>query len=206
MLIFSYIIFVCAIVFGAIFLFSAPMRAWLNENSNAITVVFAIIAGTYVLIEYQHNQKEQRLDRTRSYIERIESGTVHESRQWFDLHWILNRKLIKDIDDANFGENADRDTAKRLMAEYMADFDELNENLDELNIQHLMRLFYFYSDLAKCVELGLCDQETACHVFAEDIGAFYVLHSDFIVKWREVSFEKNFETIKDFLNDRCSVG
>lgn len=201
-----YIIFSAAFIIGCIMLFSPSYREWLNDNSKAITVVFACIAGAYVLIEYQTQQKEQRLDRTRSYIERIESGTVHESRQWFDLHWIVNRDLLNAINEANYGENANEDDAMELIGEYMADFDELNIDRNEQKIQHVMRLFYFYSDLAKCVELGLCDAGTACNVFARDIGTFYVLHADFIKKWREVSFERNFDTILDFLHLECEEG
>ena len=132
----------------------------------------------------------------------LETGAVHQSRQWMDLHWIRQRDLIARIDAANYGPTADRDTALRLLAEYEQDFDETIDGNDE-NIAHIMRLFYFYSDLAKCVELGLCDAKTACTIFAGDIGKFYVLHAEFIKRWRAVSFERNFESVKAFGNKSC---
>ena len=190
-------------IFGGLLLLSrAKPRKFLEGNSGAIGVVFALIAGVYVLKEHEISEKNDRLDRTRSYIERIESGSVHESRQWLDLHWIRNRDLIAEIDEANFGESANRDTAKRLLGEYAKDFDESDEE-DVENIRHVMRLLYFYADLAKCVEFGLCEKETACNLFAADIAKFYVLHAGFIKNWREVSFEQNFDVIKEFVNNSC---
>lgn len=184
-----------SIIVGIILIRTPRSRLFLQENSGAIGVVFALTAGMYVLKEHELSQHNDRLDRTRAYIERIETGTVHASRQWMDLHWIKNRGLINKIDEASNGAAVDRDTAKNLLANYLKDFEETDiEDLE--NIEHLMRLFYFYADLAKCVELGLCDGETACDIFSKDIGQFYVLHYKFIHKWRQVSFERNFRVIK----------
>ena len=194
------------VVIGAVICLSIPSwRTFLENHSGAAGVLLAIFAGFYVLKEYEISEQDDRLDRTRAYIERIESGAVHESRQWLDLHWIKNRGLISDLNSANYGETADRDAAKTLLEEYGRNFDETEDGNAE-NIQHVMRLFYFYSDLAKCVELGLCDADTACSIFAEDIGRFYVLHAAFIAKWRQVSSERNFDVIKSFLNQTCNVG
>lgn len=187
---------------GLIILWCAKPRKFLESNSGAIAVIFALITGVYVLKEHEISEQNSRLDRTRSYIERIESGAVHESRQWLDLHWIRNRDLITQIDEANFGKNADRETAKKLLDKYSRNFNEKDDSNIE-NIRHVMRLFYFYADLAKCVDLGLCDTKTACNLFASDIGKFYILHAGFISDWREVSFEQNFDVIKEFVNESC---
>lgn len=197
------LLIICSVV-GLICLAIPKTRSFLENNSGGIGVVFAVVAGAYVLYEYQIAEKNKRLDRTRSYIERVESGAVHASRQWLDLHWIKNRKLIDQINKANFGESADRNTSKKLTNQYENDFDETEPN-NSSNIKHVMKLFYFYSDLARCVELGLCDSKTACNIFAEDIGKFYVLHASFITKWRQVSFEQNFVVIKGFMNKTCKV-
>lgn len=190
-------------VFFALVLLSLKCtRTFLENHSGALGIILALIAGSYVFREYQISEYDERLNRTRSYIERIESGAVHEARQWLDLHWIKNRELILEIDEANYGENASRDTAKALMSDYERSFDEQDEE-NMQNIMHVMRLFYFYSDLAKCVELELCEARTACEVFADDIGKFYVLHSAFISRWRQVSFEQSFNSIKQFMNTTC---
>lgn len=196
---------VLAVVVGLFVLWHPLSRRIVGKHSSAIGIVFGLIAGAYVLVEHQIAEKNSRLDRTRGYIERIESGSVHESRQWFDLHWIKNRQQIEQISEALYGKAADLEAAEQLKEVYMRDFEETDE-ADAIHVRHLVRLMYFYADLAKCVELGLCDAKTACEIFANDIGTFYVLHSEFIEKWRQVSFEQNFRVIKAFLNKTCGVG
>jgi ribosomal protein L21E len=198
------LIFVVTTVVGLGVLISRKGRAFLEAYSGAVGVVFGLIAGAFVLVEYDDGQQDKRLARTLAYIERIESGPTHESRQWLDLHWLQNRALIADIKEANLREDG-RDDALRLLATYRQSFDEMDDE-SRSNISHVMRLSYFYSDLAQCVELDLCDAPTACNIFADDIGEFYVLHADFIQRWGEVSFDRNFQTIKSFLNDTCGNG
>ncbi|MDW3117820.1 MAG: hypothetical protein R8G60_08535 [Roseovarius pacificus] len=198
------ILLFATVVIGLILLAVPASRNFLESKSGAVGVILALIAGAFVLKEHELLQQDARLDRTRSYIERIESGATHLSRQWLDLHWIRNRELITAIDEANAREDG-REESLKLLAEYRKSFDETDMQFQS-NIQHVMRLFYFYSDLAKCVELGLCDAPTACNIFADDIGRFYVLHASFIKKWRRVSFEKNFDTIKVFMNVTCKAG
>lgn len=198
------LIFLVTVFLGVGLLFWLKGRTFLEEYSGAVGVVLAVIAGAFVLVEYDNGQQDKRLARTLAYIERIESGSAHESRQWLDLHWVRNRELIADIKEANAREDG-RDEALLLLATYRQSFDESDDKM-QTNINHVMRLSYFYSDLAQCVELGLCDAPTACNIFADDIGEFYVLHADFIQRWGEVSFDRNFQTIKKFLNDTCGVG
>lgn len=201
----SYAILIPAVAAGFVVLLRPQWRRFVGKHSGAFGIVFGVIAGAYVLVEHQIAEHNSRLDRTRAYIERIESGSVHESRQWFDLHWIKNRELIDQITDALYGESANLQAGERLKEVYMQDFDE-SDDADAKNVGHLVRLMYFYADLAKCVELGLCHAKTACEIFADDIGTFYVLHSEFILRWRQVSFEQNFRAIKTFLNKTCDVG
>lgn len=198
------LIFVVTAIAGVGVLFSLKGREFLEAHSGAVGVVFAVIAGAFVLVEYDNGQQDKRLARTLAYIERIESGSTHESRQWLDLHWVQNRALIADIKKANTRKDG-RDDALQLLATYRQSFDEMDDE-SRTNINHVMRLSYFYSDLAQCVELELCDAPTACNIFADDIGEFYILHADFIQRWGEVSFDRNFQTIKSFLNDTCGNG
>lgn len=198
------LIFVVSAILGVCVLLSPKGRGFLEAYSGAVGVVFAVIAGAFVLVEYDGGQQNKRLERTLAYIGRIESGSAHESRQWLDLHWIQNRELIADIKDANARKDG-RDDALRLLSTYRQSFDEM-DGASRSNINHIMGLSYFYSDLAQCVELELCDALTACDIFADDIGEFYVLHADFIQRWGEVSFDRNFQTIKSFLNNTCGNG
>lgn len=198
------IVFVLTVIAGVFILTRLKARDFLEKYSGAVGVVLAVIGGAFVLVEYDNGQQDKRLARTLTYIERIESGPTHTSRQWLDLHWVQNRKLIANIRAANARKDG-RDDALRLLEKYRQSFDETDDELQS-NIKNIMRLSYFYSDLAKCVELNLCDAPTACNIFADDIGEFYVLHADFIQRWGEVSFDRNFRTIKRFLNDTCNVG
>lgn len=197
-------IFVFAIIIGLCLLLWKKSRNFLEEYSGSVGVILAVIAASFVLIEYEYGQQDKRLARTLAYIERIESGPTHDSRQWLDLHWVQNRELIASIREANTRKDG-RDDALRFLGTYRQSFDEADDGLQS-NIKHVMRLSYFYSDLSKCVELELCDASTACNMFADDIGEFYVLHADFIQRWGEVSFDRNFQTIKRFLNNTCNVG
>ena len=197
-------LFIFVTVVGGYLLYWKKSRVFIEEYSGSVGVILAVIAGSFVLIEYEYGQQDKRLARTLAYIERIESGPTHDSRQWLDLHWVRNRELIANIREANARSNG-REDALHLLAAYRQSFDEADEELQS-NIKHVMRLSYFYSDLSKCVELELCDASTACNMFADDVGEFYVLHADFIQRWGEVSFDRNFRTIKRFLNNTCNVG
>lgn len=204
-LIMSNILFIIIALVAGVSVLTWPwMREFLGIHRGAVSVVLAVIAGAFVFVEYEHGQQDKRLARTLAYIERIESGPTHESRQWLDLHWVRQRELIASIREANARQDG-RDDALRLLADYRLSFDETDDTLQR-NIQHIMQLSYFYSDLSKCVELKLCETPTSCSIFADDIGEFYVLHADFIQRWSEVSFDRNFQTIKRFLNDACDGG
>lgn len=200
---YTLVFFFTAIV-GVGVLIRLRARDFLEKYSGAVGVVLAVIAGAYVLVKYDNSQQDKRMARTLAYIDRIESGSIHESRQWLDLHWVRNRELIANIREANNRKDG-RDEALQLLEIYRRSFDETDEELQS-NINHIMRLAYFYSGLSKCVELDLCDASTACNIFANEIGEFYVFHSDFIQRWSSVSFEQDFQTIKLFLNKTCDVG
>lgn len=197
-------IFVVAVVAGVAVLIRSDARDFLENYSGAVGVVFAVIAGAFVLVEYNNGQRDKLLAQTLAYIERIESGSAHESRQWLDLHWMLNRELLAEIRSVNKRTDGEED-AKKLLESYSDSFNEEDPGL-QTNIIHIMRLTHFYSDLSQCVELVFCDASTTCNIFADDISEFYVLHADFIQRWDEASFGRNFNTIKMFLNDTCGVG
>lgn len=192
----AWVILVCCSIFVCFIIVNQNVRTFVKENHEVITITLAIVAGSYVLVEYLGKQYEQRVEKTQSYVKEMDSGETRNARQWLDLHWTKKKNLLAAIDKAANDPNGESEFDKNI-AEYMKDFN-LDDTANEENVKYILQLLYFYTGLAKCVSDGLCDLKSACDLFGDDMGRFYVLHSSLIKIWRELEIKKvSFEAMRN---------
>lgn len=172
----------------------SELRDYVKDHHEGITIILALLAGIYVVREYLEDLKNQRVANSLEYIQRIQSGDVAEARRSFDLFWIDNVEIVE----------ATRSNDKAISA---AAISELQKKVEDPGVnpggrENIIRMFYFYSDIAACSNLGLCDTDTLCAYFGGDIRNFHVLTGGFMEVWERVSFEEPIQEIILFV-DRC---
>ena len=170
-----------------------PLRVYVQRYHAVLTILFALVGGFYVLLEYWDAQEEGRLKQTLSYVQRVQSGDVADARRWFDEFWLRNVKLVSDFRAADSAQNPQEvEAILRKLVETAQD--------DEDGTSNIMRMFYFYADLASCTNLGICDKDTACSMFEDDIANHYFFFSDFLDEWIKISFGGKMSEIEKFIS------
>lgn len=180
-----------AVVLGLLLLYR-PIRVLAQRYDRVATLFFAVVAGLYVLVEYRDTQQEGRLKQTLSYIQRVQSGDVADARRWFDVFWLKHSTLRDEFNAADAaGDNTQAKAALNKL--------EKAASADPQGAENIMRMFYFYSDLSACSNLGICDRETACAMFLDDIGNHHFFFADFVNKWTKVSFSGKMDEVMKFV-------
>ena len=143
-------------------------KIWTRVGTDAeqIKIVFAIIAAGYILFEYQSSLTDAAIKQTMSFQARYSEGDLLKAH--LDLDSMLlnpdNQKILnaaakpsEEITRLVISNKYDRDVA------VLADF---------------------FSQLATCVQSGVCQLETACAVFKSRIVALWNNYSDlFVQRW-----------------------
>jgi|GEM_PF-4771573 len=186
------LVVIAALLIGLL-VFCRPVRVYVQRYHAVFTILFALIGGLYVLLEYWDAQEEGRLKQTLSYIQRVQSGDVADARRWFDRFWLNNATLVDEFRKADSaGDTNGVETALRNLEEAA--------RKDASGTDNIMRMFYFYTDLASCTNLGICDKPTACSMFQDDIGNHYFFFSGFLEEWTKISFAGKMAEIEEFVS------
>src|SRR5215471_1065714 len=78
------------IVVGCWWLGNGIARAWewAGANKEQVTLLFAIIAGIYVLIEYRRNENDASIKRTMEFQARYTQSEILAARLKLDTFWL----------------------------------------------------------------------------------------------------------------------
>jgi len=160
---------------------------WLGRNHVQIKLIFTVIVGFWVVLEYYSNLKQTKIEHSLMYIKRYQEKKVLNARTALDVPWIQQEKLesIKKSSKAEWSKKA-TDIAKN------------NKFID------VYILISFYQEMSVCAENDVCDSKTLCSFFYEDVDAFISLYKNFIDMWEESWDENITAEIDTFLNSSCT--
>lgn len=141
----------------------------LGRNKDQITIVFAVLAAGWGLLEYRDRLLAGQRAETLRFVERYHGDHYLQARQ--ALHRVaFDRALQKEY------------LAVRL------DPQKLEVFVTEQGLTpHLLILAEVYDSLARCVDAGICSQDAACAQFSGDIeGLRNAYRALFTATWKEM--------------------
>jgi effector-binding domain-containing protein len=151
----------------------AHLWKWLGENHEQVTIFFALVAGAYVLIEYQSKEHEETVKRSLEFQARYGQKEILAARIKLD-GYLLSEQYKQDIAAA-----AAKD-ANGKMTEVIR-----KRGLDS----NVYILADFFDQVTTCVEKDLCDKKTACAIFKGPIvglrNNYHGLFEDWKKTWGE---------------------
>lgn len=139
------------------------MWSVIKEYAEVIKIGFSLIAGAYVFYEYNSKQHDERIKRALDFQARWADGDVQTSRTKLDL--------------AMFAQGKDATSSYDKIAVIVKD--------NKLQEQVLVVADYF-GQLTTCLEKGLCDQETTCALFSNEVRGFSSTYRRIFKDWEEV--------------------
>ena len=164
-----------------------------------IGLAVVLIGGGAGIVEYQSNQKENRVSNTLTVLERSYKPPVLKARQAVDIAWWNEGENIKAI---LLASGTEQEVSKRL--------DNAVMNLiGKYKIRkHIFTLIEFYEEISICINENICDKQVAFELFGEGATTFYNQNYLFIKRLRKKSnnndiagrlqsFRKEFRTWKN---------
>jgi len=139
---------------------------WLGTDHDQVKILFAVIAALYILWEYHDKQVEYRVSKTYDFQVRLASNELQKARLDLNLLLISNKPAI----DAAGSGGSD------LIASLV------HSNQMERNV---LLLADFYSQVADCSKLNLCELDVACQAFREPVIAFRNNFYPLFDKWKK---------------------
>jgi hypothetical protein len=160
---------------------------WLGANNDQVTIVFALIAGLYVLFEYQANEADTRVNRSLELQARYSQSELLAARQQLEAFW-LSEESKQALDQAP-GDAAEKIT-----------FVVRARKLDP----HVFLLADFLGQVALCVKSDLCDAKTACDAFRGPVVALHNTYFDLFKRWQERWGENLIAETYQLFNATCA--
>jgi hypothetical protein len=158
----------------------------LGANKEQLTLVFAVIAGGYVLIEYLRNETDANVKRTMEFQARYAQKEILAARLNLESFW-LNPESQKQVDAAP-GTPAEKITHVVL-----------SNKLDG----HVFLLADFMGQVATCMEKELCDMPTSCAVFRNQVVAIRNTYFDLFKMWEKRWGENLIEAPHRLFTEKC---
>ena len=146
---------------------------WLGENHEQVTMLFALIAGAYVLVEYQLKEHEETVKRSLEFQARYGQKEILTARIKLD-GYLLSEQYKQDIAAA---------TTKDANG-------KITEVIRKRGLEsNVFILADFFDQVTTCVEKDLCDKKTACAIFKGPVlglrNNYYGLFEDWKKTWGE---------------------
>jgi hypothetical protein len=163
---------------------------WIGADNEQIKIIFALVAATWIIVEYRIKQHELRVERTVSYVKKAtEDKFIEDSIK-------LTRGLL-DPDMMTRLESVEGD--KEKYAKIMKEF-------AEKNFSETWRIYNFYNDLATCVNENLCDSATACRRFHREISVFVSNTAPYFDDYHKKYHDDAFKAIRKMQSDASCIG
>lgn len=160
---------------------------WIGKNEKQLTILFAMIAGLYVLYEYRLSVHASKVERAMAYVERGRSGEVQT-----DLH-DLREFSWKLADSGDLKGVAPKDYsaefARRLAGAGM--------------VGRVDRVMEHYQDIATCVDAELCDAAVSCQLLFGEMQDFQENYRALLDAWRDRGGDTGPVQIAAFLKNQC---
>lgn len=162
---------------------------WLGSNHEPVKIAFAVVAGLYVLVQYQLAQTDATIARTMELQARYGQGDILAARVKLESYW-LNPESEADL-AKTIGTKNEKITTVIL-----------GRKLDG----SVFVLVDFFSQVVTCLQSGLCHTRTACTVFKRDVDGLRNTYFDLFQRWEKRWGENLAETAFQYFGKACASG
>lgn len=155
---------------------------WTKANSEAIKIVFTLIAAAFVVWQYFETKNQERIKQTMTFQERFGTGTIQQAYRDLSVLLLDNKQKLNAA-----GANANKEITALI---------EQNKYENKIVL-----LANFYSQVTTCVENNVCNRRVACSIFKAPItelrNNFYDLFSAWEKQWGQNFIAGPYEYFKD---------
>jgi hypothetical protein len=159
---------------------------WAGKNKEQLTILFAAIAGIYVLIEYRRNETDAKIKRTMEFQARYAQSEILAARLRLETFWL------------------DPDSKKHLAAAPGTAPEKITQVvLDHKLAGNVFLLADFMGQLTTCLKNDLCDLATACSAFRNHVVAVRNTYFDLFTRWEKDWGENLIKEQHQYFTTKC---
>jgi len=159
---------------------------WIGANKEQLTILFAVVAGLYVLVEYRRNETDANIKRTMEFQARYAQSEILAARLKLESFW-LNPESEKYLKAAP-GTPAEQYT--RVVLDHKLD-------------GHVFLLADFMGQLTTCLKNKLCELATACPAFRGQVVAVRNTYFDLFRTWEKRWGENLIKEPFEYFTAKC---
>jgi hypothetical protein len=160
--------------------------AWIGSNHEQLTLLFAVVAGAYVLVEYKNNETDANIKRVMEFQARYGQREILAARKNLDAFWL------------NPASDAERNAAPGSAAEKITAV-VLKHKLDG----DVFVVADFFDQVAICIRTDLCHLKTACTIFKSEVDGLRNTYFDLFKKWEKRWGENRMEANFKYFGSKC---
>jgi hypothetical protein len=159
---------------------------WIGSNHDQVTLLFAAVAGLYVLIEYKRSETDAVTKRVMEFQARYGQREILAARRKLDSFWL----------------NPDSD------AERAAEPGSAPEQITAVVLKHKLdgEVFVvadFFDQVTTCMRTELCHLTTACTIFKPEVDGMRNTYFDLFRKWEQRWGENRMEMNFKYFASNC---
>jgi hypothetical protein len=159
---------------------------WIGTNHEQITLLFAVVAGVYVLIEYKRSETDADTKRVMEFQARYGQREILAARRRLDSFWL------------NPDSDAERAAEPGSPAEQITAV-VLKHKLDS----EVFVVVDFFDQVTTCMRTDLCHLKTACAIFKAEVEGVRNTYFDLFKKWQKRWGENRMETNFNYFASKC---
>jgi hypothetical protein len=159
---------------------------WIGDNHEQIALLFASVAGLYVLIEYNRSETDADIRRVMEFQARYGQQEILAARRKLDAFWL------------NPDSDAERAAATGSAAEKITEV-VLKHKLDG----EVFVVADFFDQVTTCMRVDLCHLKTACAIFKSEVDGMRNTYFDLFKKWQQRWGENRMEVNFKYFAANC---
>jgi hypothetical protein len=160
--------------------------SWIGDNHEQIALLFAVVAGLYVLIEYKRSETDADTKRVMEFQARYGQREILAARRKLEAFWL------------NPDSDAERDAATGSAAEKITEV-VLKHKLDG----DVFVVADFFDQVTTCMRVDLCHLKTACAIFKSEVDGMRNTYFDLFKKWEKRWGENRMEPNFKYFAAKC---
>ena len=161
--------------------------SWIGVNDVQIKLVFALIGAAYVIFQYNAHVINTRVERAVTHWKEAHKGEFYEIANALNQFYTSDK--YKKWSKTTTHETYHQDLIEELAAQ------SLNNNV--------YSLLGVYGGIAICAKSNLCDGETSCALFFEEIQGFRENYRGHLITWEENLGDHSGRDIEFFAEQIC---
>lgn len=146
----------------------ATVWRWIGVHKDHLTVIFAAVAGIYVLIEYNRNEIDANIKRTMEFQARYGQSEILSSRLKLESFW------LNPDSDAQLAQESGTEAEKITKLVYKNKLDG-----------NVFVLADFFGQVTTCLRNDLCHVPTSCAAFKSHVVALRNTYFNLFKNWEK---------------------